>query len=273
MPPPTVIPPSRHLVLHATVKALNSRSVFLSQAFPELGISEPKVDFDYLIYALGSQDPKPINLWGDSTMINASNYRGTKAESIEWLKRAQKRIEDTESVLVVGGGALGIREWLSQHKEKYITNINIPEFASDIADKYPTKKVTLLHSRDRFLPIYKHELHTESMSHVSNSTRPHFIFTLVMSAMKDLGVEIIFNERLELTSLEDSPSSPGERTVRTTTGRELRAGLIVCSPIRDIPFNVLKYSLAALYRTKNQTLTSCKKHSPSRCTLMAQRKA
>ena len=37
------------------------------------------------------------------------------------------------------------------------------EFATDIASLYPDKKVTLLHSRNRLLPRYAPEMHSESM--------------------------------------------------------------------------------------------------------------
>lgn len=74
-----------------------------------------------MIYALGSHLPAPINLWGpvpstskadDQPSVVQVPYGGTKAESVQWLKRHQKAVEDAGSVLVVGGGALGIREYL-----------------------------------------------------------------------------------------------------------------------------------------------------------------
>jgi hypothetical protein len=41
-------------------------------------------------------------------------YGGTKSEGISSLRERQKRVEAATSVLVVGGGALGIRK-LRQH--------------------------------------------------------------------------------------------------------------------------------------------------------------
>lgn len=37
--------------------------------------------------------------------------RGTKKEGMAWLEDARKRIEEASSVLVIGGGALGVREY------------------------------------------------------------------------------------------------------------------------------------------------------------------
>ena len=40
-----------------------------------------------------------------------SGYGGTKLEAMEWLRKCQARVKAAESVLCVGGGALGIRAW------------------------------------------------------------------------------------------------------------------------------------------------------------------
>lgn len=91
-------------MLHAHVTAITPKFVTLSQAFPEHGIDSPTLGYDYAIYALGSRLPEPLNLWG------AASYHGTKPEAIDWLKAKQKTIEGAGSILVVGGGALGIRK-------------------------------------------------------------------------------------------------------------------------------------------------------------------
>lgn len=68
--------------------------------------------YDYAVYALGSQLPDPVNLRGprlDSKEKGKTECKGTKAEGISWLQSSQKVIAAAGSVLVVGGGALGIR--------------------------------------------------------------------------------------------------------------------------------------------------------------------
>lgn len=99
------------------------------------------VGFDYLVYALGSQLPDPVNIWSPSRSIvtgvchpsfritlkahkefqtpnDSQDYLlldgkhdGTKEKSREWLRIAHHRIKAATSVLVVGGGALGVREY------------------------------------------------------------------------------------------------------------------------------------------------------------------
>ena len=85
------------------------------------------VYFDYLVYALGSHLPPPINLWSTvqrskaqtngAQQLGASlnelsmpQTKGSKAEGVKWLRDAQDKIRDAESVLVIGAGALGVRE-------------------------------------------------------------------------------------------------------------------------------------------------------------------
>ena len=117
-PPSSPPPTSPHVFLHAAVTSISHHSLVLDKAYPEHGVSEldRTLHFDFLIYALGSHLPAPINLWGpvaDEDLENADVLdvsRGTKEGGVDWLKRFQKRIARASSVLVVGGGALGIRE-------------------------------------------------------------------------------------------------------------------------------------------------------------------
>jgi apoptosis-inducing factor 2 len=103
------------------------------------------IPFDYCVYALGSRLPAPIDVWGENENVEEfeenvdvlgededeaeaeavdddrikskgkKGKTGTKKEGIRWLKRGQKKIKDVNSVLVVGGGALGIRKLLINH--------------------------------------------------------------------------------------------------------------------------------------------------------------
>ena len=79
---------------------------------------------------------------------------------VKWFS---KRVESVSSVLVVGGGALGIRKCFFRFWEKKIRlRFNKTEYAADIAEVYPNKTVTLLHSRHRLLPRFDEPMHDES---------------------------------------------------------------------------------------------------------------
>lgn len=64
------------------------------------------------------------------------------------MEQRAETLKQAPRVVVVGGGALGI------------------QFASDLKFVYPEKEVTLLHSRERMMPIYPQELHDEGESDV-----------------------------------------------------------------------------------------------------------
>jgi len=192
---------SRHLFLHAQVISIDGPNrLTLSRSFPELGLGS-EVEFDYMVYALGSHLPAPIDLWGpvgdtqekgEVVEEYGVEHRGTKVGGIDWLRRFRRRIEHASSVLVVGGGALGI------------------QYATDIAEVFPDKPVTLLHSRKRLLPRFDEEMHDEILAFLSASSN----------------ITTILGERLDLDWSSKSTTT-NERIVRTSTGREIRAGLVL----------------------------------------------
>ncbi|KAJ7855828.1 hypothetical protein B0H13DRAFT_1727879 [Mycena leptocephala] len=221
---------NRCTFIQATILALTPHSITLSRAVPELGVGGDGVlAFDYAVYALGSRLPEPLDLWDTSNSssactsnldANAINgkpailhapYGGTKLEGIAWLKRKQRVVEEAASVLVVGGGALGI------------------QFASDIAAVHPTKRVTLLHSRARLLPRF------DGGGEEGGEE--------ILQALHALNVHVVLGERVDLASLSslapsssdaearaDDTTTAGQRTVRTvrtTTGREIGADLVL----------------------------------------------
>ncbi|OSX62710.1 hypothetical protein POSPLADRAFT_1056076 [Postia placenta MAD-698-R-SB12] len=218
---PDARPDVSAVFLHAQVTSLSPRSLTLSRAFPEHGVLEPEktLNFDYAVYALGSHLPAPIDVWGSTEDVDvktiaestpdtnanrspsalplALETKGTKAAGIEWLKRYRSRIESASSILIVGGGALGV------------------QYATDIADVFPDKKVTLLHSRQQLLPRFSQAMHNE-----------------ILSTLHTMNITTILGERLDVPSLisgETATVADGkkERVVRTLSGREIRAELVL----------------------------------------------
>ena len=114
----------RFMVLHAQVTALRAHSVtyrsLSSSANHESG-KEETLAFDYAIYALGAHMPPPLDLWGGASSAPGSSdpYTGLKAQGRAFFVDKQAEISrvagkgenggEAGSVLVVGGGALGIR--------------------------------------------------------------------------------------------------------------------------------------------------------------------
>ncbi|KAK7434547.1 hypothetical protein VKT23_020156 [Stygiomarasmius scandens] len=192
-----------HLILNAEVLSLTPTHITLNKSFPQHGedFVSHEVKYDFLIYALGSKLPAPLDLWGTSPggltsslgdSVERVVYRGAKPEGIAWLRAHQKLIEDAQSILVVGGGALGI------------------QFATDIADIHPNKSVTLLHSRERLLPKFDPDMHTE-----------------IHLALESLGVKVILSERLADRDALPKYNERGQRVVKTTKGREIVADVVL----------------------------------------------
>ncbi|KAJ3810034.1 hypothetical protein F5876DRAFT_42622 [Lentinula aff. lateritia] len=202
-----LLDPTRHqdLCLHASVRSVHSSYVVLDKSFPERGVPTPELRFDYLVYALGSRLPAPLDLWGSSPESGRAShkdavvfkpYAGTKQEGISWLKTHQEVIKSSDSILVVGGGALGI------------------QFATDISAIYPNKTITLLHSRHRLLPRFDEKMHTE-----------------IMDALLASNIQVILGERLDMQSILFADAIKlnklEQRVARTLQGREVAADLIL----------------------------------------------
>ncbi|KAK8869685.1 hypothetical protein IAR55_000253 [Kwoniella newhampshirensis] len=156
---------------------------------------EETIDFDYAIYALGASMPDPVNVWQDtlSTADGENNVvLGTKKAGLKFMESQGEKFKKADRILIVGGGALGI------------------EYAGDLKYLYPTKKITLLHSRQRLMPIYPVETHIK-----------------VLEEFQRLGVEVVLGERV-MSWPEDMEELNGKTKIVTTDkGRTFEADLVL----------------------------------------------
>ncbi|ORY67954.1 hypothetical protein BCR35DRAFT_308328 [Leucosporidium creatinivorum] len=162
----------------------------------EEGSSRRRIPYEFLVYALGCKLPPPL--------VTPAR---TKKAGVAHLEAQTKRIAEASSILIAGAGALGI------------------QYASDIADLYNNpenaehrpegcvspKKITIVHSRDRFLPLYKQEVHDE-----------------VYDRLTKLGVDVVLGERLALPSVEEELKVLNQtRTITTKAGKEIEYDLLM----------------------------------------------
>ena len=159
-----------------------------------------------------------------------------EAYSENITKTQHDLIKRAKSVLVVGGGALGLQ---------YATDIadyyNSPQHASLRPEGTPPKKVTLMHSRGRFLPLYDEAVDVE-----------------VKRRLEVLGVDVILNERVTLPSAEEllKQEQSGEmHRIVTSTGKEVEFDLLVCRLSPSAPRTKLT-SLIHQLRCTGQTPNS-----------------
>ncbi|KAI9471772.1 hypothetical protein LPJ78_001969 [Coemansia sp. RSA 989] len=111
------------------------------------------LSFDYLVLATGATNNFPAN-------ISAPSIHDARAQ----LNQVYENLKQASSVLVIGGGAVGV------------------EIAGEVADAFPSKQVTLVHSGSRLLPLnFKEGL--------SNGA---------VAKLQKLGVKVVLNERMEI---------------------------------------------------------------------------
>lgn len=88
-----------------------------------------QIPFEYAVIATGTRLPAPGSMEHDE-----------KLPSVKYFQEYQKRLQKAKSVVIVGGGAVGV------------------QMATDLKEIYPEKVITLVHSRDRLMPLYHRKM-------------------------------------------------------------------------------------------------------------------
>ncbi|WVN86741.1 uncharacterized protein L203_101913 [Cryptococcus depauperatus CBS 7841] len=165
-----------------------------NMTYGEFDGEEKTIKFDYLLYALGSTLPSPVNVWQavDEDAEGDEKQLGTKKRGLRFMQLQEEKFRKADRILIVGGGALGI------------------EYAGDLKDLYPEKKITLLHSRTRMMPLYPIELHLK-----------------VIEALNKMGVEVVLGERVMTWPDEPETFDGKVKFVTTDKGRTFEADLVL----------------------------------------------
>lgn len=114
-----------------------------------------------------------------------------KLPSVQYFKKYQKQVLAASSVVIVGGGAVGV------------------QMATDLKELYPAKKVTVVQSRDRLMPKFHPQFHD-----------------LIMQRFAELGVEVITGNRV-VVSEDGYPSDGSTFAVKLRDGREIETQLVI----------------------------------------------
>ncbi|KXJ93400.1 hypothetical protein Micbo1qcDRAFT_232938 [Microdochium bolleyi] len=163
---------------HAVIKAraVSLRPTHLVLDRPWQGSTE--VPFDYLVVATGTRLQAPGTMQDDE-----------KPLSVKYFQAYQARVEGASSVILVGGGAVGV------------------QMATDLKELYPDKEVTLVHSREKLMPVY-HEALSD----------------LIKSRFEELGVKTVLGTRVAMPA---SGIPVDAKSIKLQDGRELTADLII----------------------------------------------
>ena len=104
---------NKAVVVKGNVKEANKKYVI---------VSKNKFPYDYLIICSGSEYNLPMK---DTSTITAARA--------DVLAKYAKKLKESNSVLIIGGGLVGV------------------ELAAEIIEEYPSKKVTIVHSNDKLI--------------------------------------------------------------------------------------------------------------------------
>ena len=89
-----------------------------------------QIPFDFVVIATGTRLSKPAAMEHDD-----------KAPSVEYLQKHQEGVKRSQSILIVGGGAVGV------------------QMATDLKEFYPEKEITVVQSRPQVMPSFHPQLH------------------------------------------------------------------------------------------------------------------
>ncbi|KAJ2467974.1 hypothetical protein GGI03_001268 [Coemansia sp. RSA 2337] len=162
----------KHQFIQGELTSVTANTVLLSDG--------QTVSFDYLVLATGSRNKLPANLRSQSI-----------AEAQEEAARMFDNIAQAQSILIVGGGAVGV------------------EMAGEIGHAYPSKTVTLVHSAGRLLPLNFKPALSDG----------------VVSKLKRVGVTVYLNEKVSIPTGTTFDCSIRPLTLYGASGREYTSDL------------------------------------------------
>lgn len=144
------------------------------------------IPFDFLVVATGTRLAAPGTMPDDD-----------KLPSTRYLQAHQAAIQAAQSIVVIGGGAVGV------------------QMACDLKEIYgPAKTITLVHSRDHLMPFYHADLSA-----------------LIKARFADLGVNLVTGSRVVIPPggfpNTDNNNNKKPFTIHLQDGRTLTADLAI----------------------------------------------
>ncbi|BCS18860.1 NAD(P)/FAD-dependent oxidoreductase [Aspergillus puulaauensis] len=140
--------PTNHTVIQARVLSVQPHHVNLDREWNGSG----KIPFEYLVVATGTRLSEP-----------AAMRDNDKVSSVAYLQNHQAEIKRSKSILIAGGGAVGV------------------QMATDMKEYYPEKEITVVQSRPYLMPQYHSKLHE-----------------LIKERFDDLGIKFITGSRIKV---------------------------------------------------------------------------
>ncbi|OKO98659.1 Apoptosis-inducing factor -like protein [Penicillium subrubescens] len=140
--------PAAHDVVQARVTSIQKDYIELDREWQ----GSKQIPFDYVVVATGTRLSKPAAMEHDD-----------KQSSVEYLQKHQADVKRSKSILIVGGGAVGV------------------QMATDLKEYYPEKEVTVVQSRPRVMPNFHPRLHE-----------------IIEKRFEELGIRLITGSRVKI---------------------------------------------------------------------------
>ncbi|KAJ6515737.1 FAD/NAD-P-binding domain-containing protein [Mycena sanguinolenta] len=178
------VPPNRALVpytqaFHAAPPG--STSIvhgIASQILPnKVVLQNGEIPYEYLVMATGT---------GIMPLSSSS-----KVDYVALTQELQARVKESDRIVVVGGGAYGV------------------QLATDAKEFYPSKSVTLVHSRNQLMNRFHPELHN-----------------VVMKKLEDAGIDVVLGQRVKMPQ-GGFPLSGPSYNVELADGRLIPADIAI----------------------------------------------
>lgn len=135
-------------MVQARVVSVQSQHVELDREWQ----GSRQIPFDFAVLATGTRLSKPAAMEYDD-----------KPSSVDYLQKHQADVKRSQSILIVGGGAVGV------------------QMATDLKEYYPHKEVKLVQSRPRVMPNFHPDLHE-----------------LIQRRFDELGIKLITGSRVTI---------------------------------------------------------------------------
>ncbi|KAJ5260558.1 hypothetical protein N7478_012163 [Penicillium angulare] len=168
--------PESHGVVQARVTAVQSQYVELDREWQ----GSKQIPFEYIVLATGTRLSKPAAMDDDD-----------KPSSVKYLQNHQAGVKQAKSILLVGGGAVGV------------------QMATDLKEYYPEKNITVVQSRPQLMPSFHHKLHE-----------------IVKCRFDELGIKLITGARVNIP-LEGFPNNGTPFNVQLTNGDSVSTEFVI----------------------------------------------
>ncbi|OJJ78538.1 uncharacterized protein ASPGLDRAFT_138727 [Aspergillus glaucus CBS 516.65] len=184
--------PSRHSVIQARALSVQPHHLQLDREWQ----GSNQIPFEYLVVATGTRLAQPAGMKHDD-----------KLSSVSYLQKHQADVKRSKSIVIVGGGAVGV------------------QMATDLKEYYPDKEITVVQSRPKLMPQFHEKLHE-----------------IIKARFDELGINLVTGSRTVIPPT-GFPNTGTPFKVQLTNGTELTTDFVIMATgqtpnnqlVKDLP--------------------------------------